>query len=147
MNRILVGLDGSDRERGVLDAAAGLARKTGAKLVLFRSVGLPHEHDLPADAYAMAPADIMKALEQRARTGLEKAAAAVSPALVAGVRVIVGVPWDAIERAAKEENCDLIVIGSHGYDTVDKLIGTTAAKVVNHAKISVLVVRAPERLT
>ena len=38
------------------------------------------------------------------------------------------------------------VIGSHGYDTMDKLIGTTAAKVVNHAEVSVLVVRAPERL-
>jgi universal stress protein F len=146
MNRILVGLDGSQREQGVLDAAAGLARRTGAKLVLFRSVGLPHEHELPPDAYAMAPADVMKTLEQRARTGLEKAAASLAPALVGGVRVIVGVPWQTIERAAKEENCDLIVIGSHGYDTFDKLIGTTAAKVVNHAEISVLVVRSPERL-
>ena len=42
---------------------------------------------------------------------------------------------------------DLIVIGSHGYSGIDRLIGTTAAKVVNHAKQSVLVVRAAERLS
>ena len=146
MNRILVGLDGSQREKAVLDAAAGLARRTGAKLVLFRSVGLPSEHDLPADAYAMAPNDVKKLLEQRAKTGLEQLAGGLAPGLVGGVRVTVGVPWQSIERAAQEENCDLIVIGSHGYDTFDKLIGTTAAKVVNHATISVLVVRAPEKL-
>jgi nucleotide-binding universal stress UspA family protein len=41
---------------------------------------------------------------------------------------------------------DLIVIGSHGYDALDRLLGTTAAKVVNHADRSVLVVRAAERI-
>lgn len=146
MNRILVGLDGSTREKSTLDAAARLATKMGAKLVLFRSVGLPHDHDLPADAYAMAPDEIMKTLEQRAHAGLDKAASMLPPELLAGIRVIVGVPWQAIGRAAKEESCDLIVIGSHGYDTMDRLIGTTAAKVVNHAEVSVLVVRACERL-
>jgi nucleotide-binding universal stress UspA family protein len=146
MNRILVGLDGSARERGVLDAATSLAKNSGAKLVLFRCVGLPHDHDLPADAYAMAPSEVKKALEQRARTALEQLAGTVGPALVAGVRVTVGAPWQAIDRMAKEENVDLIVIGSHGYDALDRVLGTTAAKVVNHATCSVLVVRQPERL-
>jgi nucleotide-binding universal stress UspA family protein len=36
---------------------------------------------------------------------------------------------------------DLIVIGSHGYGALDHVLGTTAAKVVNHADRSVLVVR------
>jgi nucleotide-binding universal stress UspA family protein len=47
---------------------------------------------------------------------------------------------------ATEEDVDLIVIGSHGYHDADRVLGTTAAKVVNHADHSVLVVRAPERL-
>ena len=53
----------------------------------------------------------------------------------------VGVPWDTICTVAKEDNVDLIVIGSHGYDILDRIVGTTAAKVVNHADRSVLVVR------
>ena len=53
----------------------------------------------------------------------------------------VGIPWDTICSVAKEEDVDLIVIGSHGYDILDRIVGTTAAKVVNHADRSVLVVR------
>ena len=36
---------------------------------------------------------------------------------------------------------DCIVIGSHGYSGFDRILGTNAAKVVNHAECSVLVVR------
>jgi nucleotide-binding universal stress UspA family protein len=35
----------------------------------------------------------------------------------------------------------MIVIGSHDYRLIDRIIGTTAAKVVNHADRPVLVVR------
>ena len=54
-----------------------------------------------------------------------------------------GVAWDAICTAAKEVDADLIVIGSHGYGVIDRLLGTTAAKVVNHADRSVYVVHDP----
>ncbi|HVU00723.1 MAG TPA: universal stress protein [Polyangiaceae bacterium] len=37
-------------------------------------------------------------------------------------------------------------MGSHGYGTLDRVLGTTAAKVVNHAARSVLVVRDAARL-
>jgi nucleotide-binding universal stress UspA family protein len=57
------------------------------------------------------------------------------------IRVEVGTPWQAICTVAKGMNAELIVIGSHGYGAVDRLLGTTAAKVVNHADCSVLVVR------
>jgi nucleotide-binding universal stress UspA family protein len=139
MNKMLVGLDGSPRERGVLDAAIALGRKTSAKLVLFRSVGIPIE--LPSDVYVMSSQDLPALLERRARIDLEKLASDVPPERRAGIRVIVGTPWQSIKRAAQEEGVDLIVIGSHGYDAIDHVLGTTAAKVVNHADRSVLVVR------
>jgi universal stress protein F len=53
----------------------------------------------------------------------------------------------SIERAAAENDVDMIVIGSHGYHGLDRVLGTTAAKVVNHADRSVLVVRDSQRLT
>ena len=34
------------------------------------------------------------------------------------------------------------MIGSHGYGGLDRILGTTAARVVNHALCSVFVVRA-----
>jgi nucleotide-binding universal stress UspA family protein len=64
-----------------------------------------------------------------------------------GAKVAVGTPWQAICDMAKAENVDLIMVGSHGYQGLDRLIGTTAAKIVNHADRSVLVVRDAQRLT
>ena len=60
---------------------------------------------------------------------------------------VAGEGADAICSAAREHDVDLIVIGSHGYGILDRLLGTTAAKVVNHADRSVLVVRSHELRT
>jgi nucleotide-binding universal stress UspA family protein len=144
MKRILVALDGSPREGGVLSAALGLARRIDAKIVLFRAVGLPH--DLPREVTTMSPNEIGPLLERRAARALESLQETVPEHLRAGIRVHIGSPWDAICRAAVEVDADAIVIGSHGYDALDRLTGTTAAKVVNHADRTVIVVRAPERL-
>lgn len=145
MKKILVGLDGSPRQKAVLDAAAELARRTRAKLVLFRAVSLPTE--LPPDAYLMPPDEVTKLLERNAGGAVEEAARGLPAEIVDSIRVSVGVPWQAVCRAAIELDCDVIVIGSHGYDALDRILGTTAAKIVNHADRSVLVVRAPERLS
>jgi universal stress protein F len=144
MNKMLVCLDGSTKQAEVLSAALGLARKCGARLLLFRSVGVPVE--IPQAAYSMKVEDVPAMLQQEAEAALAELAKSVPPELYAGSRVSVGVPWPAIERAASEENVDLIVIGSHGYHGLDRVLGTTAAKVVNHADRSVLVVRDAARL-
>jgi universal stress protein F len=139
MNRILVGLDASVRAAGVLEAATALARHTGGKLILFRAVGVPHE--IPIEAYAMTPADVGELLEREAKKYLDQVAAALPEGLVEQTVVHAGTPWQGVCAAAEQHQADLIVIGSHGYSGLDRLIGTTAAKVVDHAKQSVLVVR------
>ena len=140
MERILVGLDGSPRAKDVLETAINLARKVGGKLVLFRGVGIPIE--LPSDAYSMPPADLGGLLENQAKSYLDSIGVTVPPELISEVRVGIGTPWKAVCTAADEVKADLIVIGSHGYEGLDRLLGTTAAKVVNHAHCSVLVVRS-----
>ena len=145
MKKILVGLDGSSRQGGVLAAASELARRTGSKLILFRAVSLPTE--LPPEAYLMAPDEVTKILERRAQLAVEAAAREVPSELIEKPRIAIGTPWQAICKVAEEEDVDLVLIGSHGYDTIDRLLGTTAAKVVNHSDRAVMVVRAPERIT
>lgn len=141
MDRILVGLDASPRAAGVLKTAVDLARRAGGKLLLFRAVGIPV--GIPHEAYSMSPASLADLLETEAKRYLEQIAANVPPELLLGTAIGVGTPWQAVCTAADHHNADLIVIGSHGYSGIDRLIGTTAAKVVNHATQSVLVVREP----
>jgi universal stress protein F len=139
MNRILTCLDGSQRAPLVLATAVNLARSTGAKLCLFRAVSLPTE--IPLQLSSVSPNDLPDILLENAKKELVDLARDVPPDLVDGVFVHVGSPWDAICNAAKAHEADLVVIGSHGYGALDRLLGTTAAKVVNHADRSVLVVR------
>ena len=82
---------------------------------------------------------LQKKLGVRYRTQLRSAD--MPPELFDGIEVRVGVPWNSICAEATSLGVDLIVIGSHGYGALDRLLGTTAAKVVNHADRSVLVVR------
>ncbi len=141
MKKILVGVDGSPRQRSVLEAAADMARRSGARLVVLRAAKLSTE--LPPEAYLMPEDEVTTILERRAKVGVDDAVRAIPPQLVERVRVEVGEPWRAICQAAEDEDVDLIVIGAHGYGTLDRLLGTTAARVVDHAGRSVLVVREP----
>jgi len=141
MKRILVALDGSERQALVFQTALDLAETLKSELVVFRSVAVPV--DLPQAALSALPDEVGKILVDGARGSLEKAIAAAPAGRVREILVEVGTPWYAIVEAAKTVNADLIVIGSHGYGVIDRLLGTTAAKVVNHADRSVLVVRSP----
>ena len=55
-----------------------------------------------------------------------------------------GAPAEIIVQTAKEWNCDLIVMGTHGQGIIaDVLIGSTAKWVVRQSPIPVLVIRLP----
>jgi nucleotide-binding universal stress UspA family protein len=136
---ILAAVDNSRRAAGVLAEAIDLAQKLGGKLVLVRAVGIPHE--IPAEAFTESPRGVAEILERIARQELEAQARAVPEGLISKLLVTTGVPWEVICRDAEQEKADLIVIGSHGYSGIDRLLGTTASRVVNHANRSVLVVR------
>jgi len=82
-------------------------------------------------------------LADGARQHLEQLAQTLPPAIVDRTQVEIGVPWRAVCDTAAADQCDLIVVGSHGYGGIDRLVGTTAAKIVNHAHCSVLVARTP----
>lgn len=104
-----------------------------------RSVGLPPEVD--KEFLVITPNEVVEHLVGRAENELERLTAGVSKDLLDGIYVRVGTPWDAICTEARTLDVDLILLGSHGYSGLDRILGTTAAKVVNHADRSVMVVR------
>jgi nucleotide-binding universal stress UspA family protein len=56
-----------------------------------------------------------------------------------------GRPAAEILRAAKEDEFDWIILGSHGRTGLDKFfLGSVSLAVVNHAHCSVTIVRIPE---
>jgi nucleotide-binding universal stress UspA family protein len=61
-----------------------------------------------------------------------------------GTRLAEGVAWHEIVETARSEECDLIVVGTHGRSGIGHvLMGSVAEKVVRKAGCPVLAVRKP----
>lgn len=136
---ILVALDDSPRALAVLEAGIKLAHQFKAKLALCRVIALPSVQ-LSPEGLPVA-VDLQGELEKKAQEELRAIAPRVPSDIVTSIVTLFDVPWQGICEAAQKEDAGLIVIGSHGYGALDRLLGTTAAKVVNHADRSVMVVR------
>jgi len=137
--RILVPLDGSLLAEGAIQTAAGLARESGAALVLLRAA---EAHTLPgAD-----PTDAQVAVVREAEEYLTAVAARLGEEGVKGVETSVwyGPPATAIIEAARLQKGDLIVMTTHGRSGLGRLIlGSVAESVLRGTTTPILLLRAP----
>lgn len=128
--RLLVASDGSLYSQAALAAALDLARLFGSRLL---GVSVAREEGELPQAEAIA----QDMLAQANRAGLPLQ-----------TRVTVGVPDDAIVRLAREQEADLIVLGSHGRTGFTRLLmGSVAERVIGTAPCPVLVVKRGEEQT
>ena len=132
---ILVPIDLSELERGKteIDQVQHLAAK-GARIRLLNVVA-----DIPAFVAANLPREVIDTAKSNAREALEALAGAAG--IKADVEVRTGNPGPAILAAADDCEADLIIVRSHKPGLQDYFLGSTAARVVRHAKCSVLVLR------
>lgn len=135
---ILVAVDTSSRAPGVLAAAREVADRFGARLHLYRAVYVPP--DIPAGAHSDSDRGAAN-MQARADASLAELAAGLE-ASIEPAELTDEPPYRAILAAADRLDVDLIVIGSHGYRGLDRILGTNAARVVNLGTRSVLVVHA-----
>ncbi|HWB77044.1 MAG TPA: universal stress protein [Nannocystaceae bacterium] len=138
---ILAALDGSPRESDVFRAAAELAQRFGAALSVCRAVTIPV--GLPDTVWAIELGQLDTALIADAKRGVARCIEG-APVAIAQSIVRMGQPADVVLDVAKEIGADLVVIGSHGYGAFERLIGTTASKIVHRSHCSVFVVRPSE---
>lgn len=140
MKKILVGVDESERSLIVLRSAVEMANALGGRLTVMRAVGIPA--GMPVEAMNLEPSGIPAMLLDHARKDLDLLLArTVPPNVVEATDVQLGTAWQVLCDSAKELHADMLVVGTHGYTLLDHLLGTTAARVVNHAPCTVVVVR------
>jgi len=146
LNKIVVPTDFSDYAKHAVPYACTLADRFGSELHLLHVL-----QDLvtfvPEPGLAFPPpGDYLEELETSARKALTQV---LDPAWEGGksiVRVICqGTPFLEILRYAKQNDIDLIVMGTHGRTGLaHMLLGSVAEKVVRKAPCPVLTVRPPE---
>ena len=145
---ILVPTDGSTLSLKAAKEAARLAKNQNAKITGFYAIA-PFVSPASGEAYILVSSlfsekDYVKKMRKHAADALAKVGA---EAKKAGVpyetkTAVSEAPWKGIVEAAKTQDCDLIVMASHGRRGVDALLlGSETLKVLTHSKTPVLVCR------
>lgn len=142
MKKFIVALDQSPRAHQVLQTAVEMAQQQQAHLLLLHAVHVPVE--MPVDIYYRPMDEVTTVLQRKSQEELEQMLAVIPTQVPRTLRTEAGSPWQVICEVAEEEKADLIIMGAHGYRFYERMLGTTAARVVNHAHCSVLVIRSPE---
>jgi nucleotide-binding universal stress UspA family protein len=137
---ILVPVDLSDKHswRKALPTAVSLCETFEARLhvmTVVPSFGLPMVGQFFPEGYEA------KLRQHAAKQLKEFAATQIADAIPTRRIVSEGKIYQEILKAADAIKADLIVMGSHRPELSDYLLGPNAARVVRHAKCSVMVVR------
>ena len=141
---ILIPTDGSDLSRKAIEHGVALAKSVGASVVGITVS--PTFHSVAAD-----PIFVPETLEQYRTNCAAQAerdlaivrdAARMASAAYEGVHVVHDHPYQAIIATARDRQCDLICMASHGRKGVSALLlGSETTKVLTHSTIPVLVCR------
>ncbi len=150
MKKILVAIDGSEHAWKALDLATDFAELYDAELILLHV--LPYE-PMPTALYSFAEIEHLPVEEERARflhaktLGDALTREAESRVRARGVtkvrgRTAEGRPANAIVEAAREEDVDMIVLGSRGLSEPKALfLGSVSHKVASQADRTCVVVK------
>jgi len=139
---ILVALDLSEQSSAVLNKANTIAQQNKAKITvvhvvepIIEPVNYAYDGNISVDLIPL-----QDEVENSAKKKLNELA---TPLGILNTSQIVpfGRPADEVHRVAKENNCDLIIVGSHGRHGLGLLLGSTANAVLHGATCDVLAVR------
>ena len=144
LKRILVPLDGSDRAERAMSVAARLARGSGSSILALRVVGLPPFRLAPYGEPAQIALAVIGVARDEANAYVKHLA--LRPEfkdIPIETRVTEGHSSEEILDIARDEQCDMIVICTHGYSGLNRWrLGRVASHVARHAPVPVFVVPA-----
>lgn len=138
--KMLVAYDGSTASQRALQMALGIAEHDADMGLV-----LVHVARLAGTGGSMAGVDTMIAQEaDDVRQTLEEVAASVPNPVE--VRVLAGTsPADLIVRCARDEGCDLILMGSRGQGGVKGFLGSVSYAVTKESPVAVLIAKEDGR--
>jgi nucleotide-binding universal stress UspA family protein len=142
-NRVLCATDFSQSSIAAIQYAASLSREGAARLTVIHVVEV---HPVVYEPTMATPFDDQLDWPARERACLAHLHTAIPETVRRACEleavVTSGKPYIEILKAATDREADLIVLGVHGHDVLDRLVfGSTTAQVVRRAVCPVLTVR------
>lgn len=150
MNKILVGIDGSEKSEEALNLALNIADKMGSSIELIHVIepvtypsGIypsPNVQTSPLWASSYY-SEYQKESEKMLTQTYEKVKDKHSKVNVSK-KIVEGLPATSIVEEAEEGDFDLIVVGAHGLGFIEELVlGSVSKLIVDKSTIPVLVVK------
>jgi nucleotide-binding universal stress UspA family protein len=142
--RILLPTDGSAASARAVDAGVAFAKELGAEVIGLTVTPEFHTFTYQREMLADTPEVFAQNSRLRAQHLLQSAAGVADDAGVGfrGLHAVSDNPYDAILSTADAQQCDLIVMASHGQRGIKGLLlGSETQKVLVHGRIPVLVYR------
>ncbi|WP_152224579.1 universal stress protein [Pseudomonas sp. SCB32] len=136
---ILVAVDLTEECDPVMKRAVALAGSTEARLSVVHVVepmAMAFGGDVPMDLSMLQQQQFDQAKER-----LHQFTLTYSEITSSQCHLVYGQPRQEIHRLADEQDCDLIIVGSHGRHGLALLLGSTANDVLHGAPCDVLAVR------
>jgi nucleotide-binding universal stress UspA family protein len=145
IHSILVPTDFGEAAAAALAHAKALAERFNGRLYLLHVIPDPFRYDAwGLEGVSVRTAELLRQSEKAARTALAKLAPAKGR--LAGritTATATGAPVEQILKYAERKRVDLIAIGTHGRGALGHLLlGSVAERVVRHARVPVVTVRA-----
>lgn len=143
IQRVLLATDFSETSAYAAEYAVLVAKQFGAALHVLHV--MENASAILMDGLAYLPPDFFDEMEKDAAEKLERVIARDKrDRLPVTLTMRRGVPFVEIVEYAKEQNMDLIVLGTHGRGAIaHALMGNVAEKVVRKAPCPVLTIRHP----
>jgi nucleotide-binding universal stress UspA family protein len=142
LKKILCPIDHSDCSKEALKYAVSLAMKDEAKLLLLHIIDIRSFNEGLEAMSAQIPDE--ETLEQLKVKLLNCIPEEIRDDMEVEALVVQGIPFAEIISTAKENEIDMIVIGSHGRTGISHMmLGSVSEKVVRKAPCPVLTVRQP----
>jgi nucleotide-binding universal stress UspA family protein len=138
---LLVPLDGSELAADALKPAGLLTQLFVARLTLLRAIQ-PIPYPLYGDGYAYVPFDEDAEVSEARRYLDDQAARLAEDGVRANTDVVIGDPARLIGEIARKKDVDVVVMATHGYGGLSRLIlGSVATATLRHTTAPLLLVR------
>lgn len=146
--KILIATDGTEYSEDAIKMLSNFSLNGGdlIKIISVIDMALPISIDLYG-GFVPPNVELEKSVKDNTdkilHEAVEKIKASTNETVEISTDVLFGSPESRIVETAEEINADLIIVGSHGYNSWERLLlGSISNSVVQHAPCSVLVVRS-----
>lgn len=145
-SRILVPTDGSAEVERAIEHALDLAESHDATIHALYVINTASYAGLPMETAWEGVDELLRSDAEHAIDAVKERAEARS--INIDTTIVEGTPSRCIVREAENNDCDIIVMGTHGRGGIDRLLlGSVAEKVVRASTLPVLTVSVSEETT